>query len=95
MREAVTLRIREADLFFGTHAVHLKRWLVSETTSNAYHLFQQDGKVDSRAELQQVDEGSFSVIDGLVDIGFAAPPSSVSFVEISTPSETGQQTKAP
>jgi hypothetical protein len=39
-----------------------KRWLMSETMSNAYYLFHQDGKVDSRAELQQVDDGldSFS-----------------------------------
>jgi hypothetical protein len=87
-REAVILRIREADTFFGTRVIHMKRWLVSETVSNAFHLFQKDGKVDSRAELQQVDEGTFSVIDGVTDIGFAAPSSSVSFIEIYTQPET-------
>ncbi|MBT9147009.1 MAG: Beta-xylosidase [Syntrophomonadaceae bacterium] len=87
VREAVILRIREADAFFGTGRVHMKRWLVSETVSNAFYLFQKEGKIDSRAELQQVDEGTFSVIDGMVDIGFSAPPSSVSFIEISAQPE--------
>ncbi|MFZ2657764.1 MAG: glycosyl hydrolase [Victivallales bacterium] len=90
-REAVILRIRDADTFFGTGAVHMKRWLVSETVSNAFYLFQKEGKVDSRAELQQVDEGTFSVVDGMADIGFSAPPSSVSFIEIYAQPETVQK----
>jgi hypothetical protein len=81
-REAVTLRIREAAKFFGTPTVTMKRWLVSETTSNAHYLFQKGEKLDERATLQQVDNGAYAITDDLVDIGFAAPPSSVSFVEI-------------
>ncbi|MFA6293563.1 MAG: glycosyl hydrolase, partial [Victivallales bacterium] len=51
VHEAVTLRIREAEAFFGTRAVRMKRWLVSETVSNAYQIFQKEGKIDSRSEL--------------------------------------------
>lgn len=90
-REAMVLRVCGADAFFGKSTVHMKRWLVGETVSNAFQLFQQDGKVDSRAELQQVDEGTFSVIDGMADIGFAAPPSSVSFIEIQAAPEHGKE----
>lgn len=83
VREAVTLRLREADSFFGTRAIRMKRWLVSETTSNAYNLFQKGQNLDERTELRQVDNGTFSITDDTADLGFAAPPSSVSFVEIS------------
>jgi len=86
-REAVILRVREADAFFGTGEINMKRWLVSENESNAFYLFQNEGKVDRRAELQQVDAGTFSIIDGVVDIRFSAPPSSVSFIEMSPRAE--------
>ncbi|MCX6376275.1 MAG: hypothetical protein NTU88_09645 [Armatimonadetes bacterium] len=79
-REAVTLRIREAERFFGGQKVTMERWLVSETVSNAEYLFTKEGKIDDRCRLQRVDQGDYSVVDGLVDIGFALPPSSVSLV---------------
>jgi hypothetical protein len=69
----------------------MKRWLVSETVSNAHQIFQKEGKVDSRAELQQVDEGTFSIIDGVADIGFSAPPSSVSFFEFCSRPEADEK----
>ncbi|MBN1863995.1 MAG: hypothetical protein JW808_03755, partial [Victivallales bacterium] len=91
-REAVILRIRDAETFFGTQVLHMRRWLVSESVSNAFHLFQREGGMDARAELQQVDGGVFSVIDGMADIGFSAPASSVSFIEI-TPGSLPLETK--
>ncbi len=81
-REAVILRVQDAEAFFGTQVLHMRRWLVSESVSNAFHLFQKEGGIDARAELQLVEEGALSVIDGKVDIGFAAPASSVSFIEL-------------
>ena len=66
--------------FFGGRKVTMERWLVSETVSNAEYLFTKEGKIDDRCQLQCVDQGSYSIVDGLVDIGFAQPPSSVSLV---------------
>jgi hypothetical protein len=76
------VRIREATAFFGSRAVHMKRWLVSETLSNAYDLFVKEGKVDGRSELQQVDEGQFAILNDQCDFGFSMPPSSVAFVTL-------------
>ena len=81
-RQAVVLRIREARAFFGAHRVRFKRWLVSRTVSNAYYLWKHKRLNQRRAALQQVDHGSFRIIHGKVDIGFAMPPSSVSLVEL-------------
>ncbi len=90
-REAVVLRVRDARAFFGCTHVRFKRWLVSHTVSNAYYLMRH-GRLNPRdAALQQVDDGSFRIIDGKVDIGFAMPPSSVSFVEIEAPANKNRQ----
>lgn len=86
-REAITCRVVNADSFFKTTKVHMRRALVSQTVSNARYLFERGEPLDERAELQIVDEGEFSVIDGILSVGFAQPPSSVSFVEL-TPVET-------
>ncbi|MBI3922990.1 MAG: hypothetical protein HY318_16330 [Armatimonadetes bacterium] len=88
--EAVTLRVREADAFFGSRFVHVKRWLVSETSSNAYGLFREGAPLDERCELQQVDDGRLAIIDRVTDIGFHAPPSSVSFLTIEAATTAGQ-----
>ncbi len=82
-REAITCQIVKADGFFNNTKVHLQRSLVSETVSNARYLFEQGGELDARAELQQVDQGVFSVVDDMLSVGFAQPPSSVSFIELS------------
>ena len=37
-------------------------------------------KPDERAELQQVDEGVFQPVDGVLDVGFALPASSVTLL---------------
>ena len=90
-REAVVLRIRDARAFFGCTQVRFRRWLVSRTVSNAYYLMRQ-GRLNPRdAALQQVDDGSFRIIHGKVDIGFAVPPSSVSFVEINAAADKSRQ----
>lgn len=80
-KEAVNLCIFEADNFFGG-PVRMKRWLVSETVSNALYFFQKGETIDKRAELQLVDTGEFTPVDNALDIGFALPPSSVAFIEI-------------
>ncbi len=86
-RQAVVLRIREARAFFGAHRVRFKRWLVSRTMSNAYYLWKHKRLSQHRAALQEVDHGSFRIIHGKVDIGFAMPRSSVSLVEIEAQGE--------
>lgn len=80
VRENVTLRIREAGGFFGSSRVKIRRWLVSETMSNAHYLFQQKQPLDERALLQEVDGGTFRIVDDTLDIGVTMPPSSVSLV---------------
>lgn len=84
-REGVIVRVRDAAEFFGTGKVKVERWLVGKTTSDAYNLFLKGGKsaVDGRAELQKVDSGSLTILDGSLDAGFAMPPSSVSFLVLS------------
>ena len=80
-RLAVTVRVRDAsELWKGP--VHYRQWLVSETVSNAYHLFVTGQELDERCELQQVGEGTVRIVDGMLDVGFAMPPSSVSMIEL-------------
>lgn len=79
VREPVTLRVRDAADFFGAPTVRANRWLVSETVSNAYHLFSTGQKLDDAA-LQRVDSASVRIVDGALDFGFAMPPSSVALV---------------
>jgi hypothetical protein len=61
--------------------VRYRRWLVSETVSNAYHLFTAGQPLDQRCELQQVDEGTVPIADGTLNLEFKLPPSSVSLIE--------------
>ena len=58
-----------------------RRWLVSETVSNAYHLFTAGQALDQRCELQQVDEGTVRNVDGMLSLEFEMPPSSVTLIE--------------
>jgi hypothetical protein len=80
VREPVTLRVSDAAGFFGAPTVRANRWLVSETVSNAYHLFATGQRLDDRAALQRVESASVRVVDGALDLGFAMPPSSVALV---------------
>lgn len=89
-REAAILRVREAAAFFGTPKIHVKRWLASESVSNAYHLFVKEGRVDERAELQLVEDGTYAIVDGLADVACSMPPSSVAFVEITADDGRGK-----
>jgi hypothetical protein len=61
--------------------VRYRRWLVSETVSNAYHLFTAGQPLDQRCELQQADEGTLRIVDGALNLEFRLPPSSVSLIE--------------
>jgi hypothetical protein len=87
--EGVMLRVREAEAFFGGRSVRAQRWLVSETNSNAYGLFQKEGVVDARAELQQVGDGTSAITDGQLDIGFSMPTSSVAFIQVDACADMG------
>lgn len=78
----VVIRVADAVRFFGGREVRVARHLVSETVSNALHLFQQGEPIDDRADLQQVDSGTLSCTDGVLEVRFVQPPSSVSFVEL-------------
>ncbi len=80
--EAMVLRIVGADKFFKSPSVQMKRQLVSKTVSNALYLYEQGEKLDGRAQLQTVDEAELRIADGLVEIAFLQPPSSVSFIEL-------------
>jgi len=84
LREMVGMRILDG---FYKEPVRMQRWLVSRTVSNARHLFETGEKLDARAELQRVEEGILRPINGVVDVGVALPPSSVTLVEL-VPVET-------
>ena len=78
---AVTVRVLDAsDVWKGP--VHYRRWLVSESVSNAYHLSVTGQALDERCDLQQVGEGTVRIVDGMLDVGFGMPPSSVSLIEL-------------
>jgi len=92
-REAITCRIVKADSFFKGTKIAMRRELVSKTVSNARYLSEQGNELDQRAELQEVDVGVFRIVDGMLSIGFAQPPSSVSFVEL-TPVDTAKEAQS-
>ena len=81
--QSVTMTVRGAKNLFRAKRVKVERWEVSETVSNAYHLFRTGGTVDDRAHLQKASEGWASPKNGKIQIAFNAPPSSVSFVRMS------------
>ncbi len=81
--EAVTLRVANAGTFFKG-PVHMRRSLVSKTVSNAFNLFEQNQKIDDRAELQQVQECTTRPSGDEVELRFVQPRSSVSFIELVT-----------
>jgi hypothetical protein len=60
--------------------VQMKRWLISETISNAYHLYSTEGVIDSRVELQKVNDETLTIEDGDLAFQLMVPPSSVSLV---------------
>lgn len=76
----VAVRVQDASALWKAR-VRYRRWLVSETVSNAYHLFTAGQPLDQRCELQQVDEGTLRVDDGTLNLAFEMPPSSVSLIE--------------
>jgi hypothetical protein len=63
--------------------VRLERWIVSETISNALYLYTTEGKVDSRAELQKVEDRMICVKDEGLAFDLIVPPSSVSLIVLS------------
>ncbi len=81
--EQVNIRIAGANGYFKG-AVHVRRYLVSKTVSNAYHLFEKGEKIDSRADLQMVEDRTLTQAGEALNIGFVQPPSSVSFLEMQT-----------
>jgi xylan 1,4-beta-xylosidase len=76
----LTMRLTEIDSSFHSEAVEMKRWLVSETVSNAYYLFGAEGRIDSRAELQMTDEETLKLQNGSLEFDLIIPPSSVSLI---------------
>jgi hypothetical protein len=76
----VAVQVQDASALWKT-PVRYRRWLVSETVSNAYHLFTAGQPLDHRCELQQVDEGAERIVDGMLSLEFEMPPSSVSLIQ--------------
>ena len=87
----ITCRIVNAHAVFKGPTVRVRRALVSRTVSNARYLFEQGQPLDERAELQWIDEGVFSLIDGTLSIGLAQPASSVSLVELNVADPAAEQ----
>ncbi len=77
---AVALRVQDASEIWNA-PVRYRRWLVSETISNAYHLFTAGQPLDQRCDLDQVGEGTQRIVDGMLSLEFDMPPSSVSLIE--------------
>jgi len=80
----VALQIRDVSKLWNA-PVRYRRWSISETVSNAYHLFTAGQPLDQRCELQQVDAGTLRVDDGMLKFEFEMPPSSVSLIEFTVP----------
>ena len=81
--ETVVLRVKDAGTFFGSRSVRVRRWMVADGVGDAHARFAKGQALDDQTTaLQELDNGSFATTGGQVDIGFAAPPSSVSLVEI-------------
>lgn len=76
----VVVRVEDASALWKT-PVRCRRWLVSETVANAYHLFTAGQPLDGRCELQQVDERVAAIVDSTVSVAFEMAPSSVSLIE--------------
>ena len=92
--ESVDLRVREAGAFFGVRLVRVRRWQVSEGVSDAYAQFARGEPLDdAHTALKEMDGGVFGIAEGQIDLRFAAPPSSVSLLEVTPESrtETGAQ----
>ena len=80
--EMIQLKIRGAEDFFKG-PVEMKRWLVSRTISNAYHIYiEKKEPLDERVELQCVDEATLKPVEGQLSIGLYQPASSVSLIEL-------------
>jgi len=78
----VRLAVKDAPGLFEGKSVRARRWLVSEDTSNVYPVLVKGGTPDAKVELQQVQDERVAVRDGVVALGVALPPSSVTLVEI-------------
>ena len=76
----VAIQVQDASKLWKA-PVRYRRWLVSETVSNAYHLFSAGQPLDQRCELQQVDGGTAPIVNGMLSLKFQMPPSSVSLIE--------------
>ena len=75
----VAVRVQDALELWKT-PVRYRRWLVSETVSNAYHLFTAGQPLDQRCELRQADESDRRIVDGMLSLEIEGPPSSVSLM---------------
>jgi len=80
--EEVRLQVAGAAAILGDGPVRLQRWLVSQTTSNAHHLFITAQTLDDRASLQQVQDAELPAAADL-ELSFPLPPSGVSLVTLS------------
>ena len=83
IREHVPIKIRNADVFFGSNKIKVSRKLISETNSNALYWFKKGEKLTpDNTGLKTVDQGEYQIINGEVSAGCDMPPSSVAMIEI-------------
>jgi hypothetical protein len=79
--EEVRLVLAAADRHFAGRPIRVRRWLVSEDSSNAYAILARGDALDARAELQQVLDEGITPQGDRATLAFPMPPSSVTLVD--------------